>query len=197
MAAESATTGDAATTAETASATGTASNSAMSTESDATETSTGKSANTATKSDSSSTSVDPRMGAGGVSMITPTQGASSYYKIGDKVTFVWNYTSLAITPSAINVAASCSMNDATYTISNNMSVHETGKVVWDTDKYQANATVPLLTATYTLYVYDASKEMGDTASAGHLGSQNQFTFGMYVPKPYTPLNGKHLSITHP
>lgn len=70
-----------------------------------------------------------------------------------------------------------------------MSVHETGKVTWDTGKYQANATVPLLTATYTLVVYDASKEIGDTASAGHLGSTNQFTFGMYVPKPYTPLNG--------
>lgn len=129
------------------------------------------------------------MGAGGISMITPTQGATSYYKIGEKVTFAWNYTSLAVTPSAINVVASCSMNDATYTISNNMSVHETGKVTWDTGKYQANATVPLLTATYTLVVYDANKEIGDTASAGHLGSTNQFTFGMYVPKPYTPLNG--------
>lgn len=123
-------------------------------------------------------------------MLTPTQGATSYYKIGEKVTFAWNYTSLAVTPSAVNVVASCSMNDATYTISNNMSVAETGKVTWDTGKYQANATVPLLTATYTLVVYDVDGEIGDTASAGRLGSQNQFSFGMYVPQAYTPLNGR-------
>lgn len=134
------------------------------------------------------------MGAGGVSMLTPTQGASSYYKIGENVTFGWKYTSLAVTPSAINVVASCSLNEGTYTISSNMSVEETGKAVWDTGSYQANATVPLLTATYTLYVYDAEKEMGDTAEAGHLGSLNQFTFGMYVPKSYTPLDGRFPSL---
>lgn len=132
------------------------------------------------------------MGAGGVSMLTPTQGATSYYKIGENVTFGWKYTSLAVTPSAINVVASCSLNEGTYTISSNMSVKETGKAVWDTGQYQANATVPLLTATYTLYIYDVDKEMGDTASAGHLGSLNQFTFGMYVPKSYTPLDGTAL-----
>ena len=130
------------------------------------------------------------MGAGGVSMLTPTQGASSYYKIGQNVTFGWKYTSLAITPSAINVVASCSLNEGTYTISSNMSVKETGKAIWDTGSYQANATMPLLTATYTLYVYDVDKEMGDTAEAGHLGSLNQFTFGMYVPQSYTPLDGR-------
>lgn len=204
-AAESATTGDAASTTE-APATATDSDTASATdatesatdsasESDATtgtNTNTNTNTHTATgtaSNNSSSTSIDPRMGAGGISMLTPTQGATSYYKIGEKVTFAWNYTSLAVTPSAVNVVASCSMNDATYTISNNMSVAETGKVTWDTGKYQANATVPLLTATYTLVVYDVDGEIGDTASAGRLGSQNQFSFGMYVPQAYTPLNG--------
>lgn len=199
-AAESATTGDAASTTE-APATATDSDTASATdatesasESDATtgtntntHTATGTASNTKSSS-SNSTSIDPRMGVGGISMLTPTQGATSYYKIGEKVTFAWNYTSLAVTPSAVNVVASCSMNDATYTISNNMSVAETGKVTWDTGKYQANATVPLLTATYTLVVYDVDGEIGDTASAGRLGSQNQFSFGMYVPQAYTPLN---------
>lgn len=176
-------------TAETASATDTADT--TQTDADTTQTGTEKQTgtNTASKTASSSTSIDPRMGAGGVSMLTPTQGATSYYKIGENVTFGWKYTSLAVTPSAINVVASCSMNEGTYTISSNMSVQETGKAIWDTSDYQANATVPLLTATYTLYIYDAAKEMGDTASAGHLGSLNQFTFGMYVPKSYTPLDG--------
>lgn len=183
-AADAATTGDAATAAETASATDADSNSNSNA-----QTETGSNSKTSdSSSSSSSTSIDPRMGAGGVSMLTPTQGASAYYKIGGNVTFGWKYTSLAVTPSAINVVASCSLNEGTYTISSNMSVEETGKAVWDTGSYQANATVPLLTATYTLYVYDAEKEMGDTAEAGHLGSLNQFTFGMYVPKSYTPLN---------
>ncbi|ODM21548.1 hypothetical protein SI65_02392 [Aspergillus cristatus] len=194
-----ATTGDAASTTEaSATATTTDSDTASATESASESDTTGTNTNTntasatgtasKTQSSSSSTSIDPRMGAGGISMLIPTQGATSYYKIGEKVTFAWNYTSLAVTPSAINVVASCSMNDATYTISNNMSVAETGKVTWDTGKYQANATVPLLTATYTLIVYDVDAEIGDTASAGHLSSQNQFSFGMYLPQAYTPLN---------
>lgn len=189
-------TGDAATAAETAAETGTAADSTQTgADSDADSTQTGtKDSDTATKTDSSSssTSIDPRMGAGGVSMLTPsTQGATSYYKIGENVTFGWKYTSLAVTPSAINVVASCSMNEGIYTISSNMSVEETGKAVWDTSQYQANATVPLLTATYTLYIYDAEKDMTDTsAKAGHLGSLNHLSFGMYVPKQYTPLDGE-------
>jgi hypothetical protein len=71
-----------------------------------------------------------------------------------------------------------------------MSVKATGSVIWDTGKYQSSATIPLLTATYTLFVYDSSKEIDDTASAGHLSSQNGYSFGMYTPQSYTPLNGK-------
>lgn len=141
------------------------------------------------KTKSKSKSVDPRLPAGGVSMLTPDNRATTYYKVGDHVTFVWNYTSLSVTPSAVNVVASCSLNSATYTISGNMSVEETGKVVWDTKKYQANATVPLLTATYTLFVYDIDGEPGDSAKAGHLGSQIGYNFGMYLPQSYTPING--------
>ncbi|KAK1142266.1 hypothetical protein N8T08_008011 [Aspergillus melleus] len=156
-----------------------------------TGTKTGKASKTKDDKKTTSTSIDPRSPAGGVKMLTPSTGASSYYKIGEHVTFVWNYTSLLVTPSAVNVIASCSLNSATYTISSNMSVEETGKVVWDTKKYQANATVPLLTATYTLVIYDADTEIGDTAGPGHLSSQNQLNFGMYVPQSYTPLNEYH------
>lgn len=127
-------------------------------------------------------------------MITPASTATTYYKIGQDVTFVWNYTSLSVTPSAINVVASCSLNDETYTISSNMSVKETGSVVWDTGKYQSSATVPLLTATYTLIVYDADESPGYIAPAGHLSSDNQLQFGMYVPQKYTPLGGTFLSV---
>ncbi|KAL2866901.1 uncharacterized protein BJX67DRAFT_120035 [Aspergillus lucknowensis] len=133
------------------------------------------------------TSVDPRLPPGGISMITPKPTSTTYYKVGDELTFVWNYTSLSNTPSAVNVVASCSLNSETYTISSNMSVSETQSVVWDTKKYQANATVPLLTATYTLIVYDESKEIDDVASAGELSSQNRYYFGMYVSQDYEDL----------
>jgi hypothetical protein len=170
--------------------TGTAKETGTQTESGtSTETATDKSGkNSKTKTSTKSTSIDPRLPAGVTSMLIPTAGATTYYKIGDYVTFAWNYTSLLVTPSAVNVLATCTMNSATYTLTSNMSVEETGKVVWDTGKYQANATVPLLTATYTLYVVDVDKDIGDTASPGHLGSQNGYLFGMYSPQPYTPLN---------
>lgn len=157
-----------------------------------TGTSTGKSSKTTT----SSISIDPRLPAGGISMLIPTAGATTYYRIGQYVTFAWNYTSLIVTPTAVNVLATCTMNQATYTLSSNMSVEATGKVVWDTGEYQANATVPLLTATYTLYVVDVDKDIGDVASAGHLGSQIGYPFGMYLPQPYTPLNGMLLFPMH-
>ncbi|GFF27818.1 hypothetical protein IFM46972_02176 [Aspergillus udagawae] len=171
-------------------ATGTAKETGTQTKSGTTtETATDKSGkNSKTKTSTKSTSIDPRLPAGGTSMMIPTAGASTYYKIGDYVTFAWNYTSLLVTPSAVNVLATCTMNSATYTLTSNMSVEATGKVVWDTGKYQANATTPLLTATYTLYVVDVDKDIGDTASPGHLGSQNGYLFGMYSPQPYTPLN---------
>lgn len=158
-----------------------------------TGTETGKKKTTAT----TSISIDPAAAAGGVSMITPGSKSTTYYKIGQDVTFVWNYTSLSVTPSAVNVVASCALNSIKYTLTSNMTVQQTGKVVWDTGKYQATATEPLLTASYTLIIYDASKEIGDIASAGHLSSQNGYPFGMYAPQSYTPLNGKIFQTTRP
>lgn len=122
-------------------------------------------------------------------MITPAATSTTYFRIGQNATFVWNYTSLSVTPSKVNVVASCSLNSATYTISSNMTVKETGKLVWDTN---ATQTIPLLSATYTLFVVDAEKELDDTASAGHLSSNIGFSFGMYSPQPYTPLNGESI-----
>ncbi|KAL8861517.1 MAG: hypothetical protein Q9178_002041 [Gyalolechia marmorata] len=133
--------------------------------------------------------VDARLPAGGVNMVTPSAlGQTSYYKVGDYVTFAWNYTSLSIEPSKIDVFVSCQANSATYTISNNASFEPTGSVVWDT-KPEASGTAPLLTETYTLIIHDASKDITAVPQAGHLGAYNQFQFGMYTPQPYTPLSG--------
>ncbi|KAL8715057.1 MAG: hypothetical protein Q9220_001014 [cf. Caloplaca sp. 1 TL-2023] len=138
------------------------------------------------------TSVDARLPPGGVNMITPSALAqTSYYKVGDDVTFAWNYTSLSVKPSRIDVYVSCQANSATYTISNNATFEPTGTVVWDT-KPEASGTAPLLTETYTLVIHDASKDITAIPVAGHLGAYNQFQFGMYTPQPYTPLSGKLL-----
>lgn len=96
------------------------------------------------------------------------------------MTFKWNYTSLSITPSAIDVLASCALNSATYTIAANMSVEETAAVTWDTGDFDATATNPFVVASYTLIVHDAAKDVTDVPSAGELGAYAQFVFGMYT-----------------
>lgn len=146
---------------------------------------TGKVSGTKTTGKPKATSFDPRLPAGGLSMITPgALAGAQYYKIGDWVTFAWNYTSLSVTPSAIDILATCTANQATYTLAVNQSVSETGMVLWDTGAYQETATVPLLTETYTLIIYDAESSVSATAAAGYLAPYNQFTFGMYTPQPY-------------
>ncbi|CAF9925913.1 MAG: hypothetical protein ALECFALPRED_003249 [Alectoria fallacina] len=132
-------------------------------------------------------SVNPVLPAGGVNMITPSALAqTTYYKIGDYVSFAWNYTSLSITPSKVDVLVSCSANSATYTLQNNASFEKTGSVVWDTSP-DITGTAPLLTETYTLVIYDAQEAITEVASAGKLGVSDDFTFGMYIPQMYTPL----------
>lgn len=136
------------------------------------------------------TSFDARLPAGGVSMQTPAISlGQQYFKIGDYVTFGWNYTSLEATPTAVNILATCTANKQLYTIEMNQTVaNNTGLVVWDTGKYQATAVQnPLLTQTYTLIIYDADSSISAVAQPGLLAVFNQYTFGMYSPQPYTPL----------
>ena len=120
---------------------------------------------------------------------------TTYYKIGDTVTFAWNYTSLSVTPSKIDVIVSCSANSATYTLASNASFDKTGSILWDTQPDETG-TAPLLTETYTLIVHDAQKAVSAQAEAGHLGSYNQFMFGMYIPQSYTPRSGMEPRTTH-
>ena len=123
-------------------------------------------------------------------MITPAVvSGEQYFKIGDFVTFGWNYTSLLATPTAINVMATCTANEQLYTIVMNQTItNSTGAVTWDTGSYQATAVSdPLLTETYTLIIYDAASSISATAQAGYLAVYDQYTFGMYTPQPYTPL----------
>jgi hypothetical protein len=126
-------------------------------------------------------------------MITPNALAGDqFYKVGDFITFAWNYTSLSQTPTAIDILASCTANQATYTIAVNQSAKQT-EVVWDT-KNTPDGQAPFLTDKYTLLIYDAQSSVSAAPRAGFLAPFNQLTFGMYTPKPYVGLADGKFSI---
>jgi hypothetical protein len=121
-------------------------------------------------------------------MVTPNPiGGAAFYKVGDWVHFAWNYTSVIVTPTAVNVVASCATASRTYTLASNVSIGATGEVFWDTSQ-QTGAN--LLTDQYTLVVWDAAQPITATPQAGYLAPNAQFTFGLYVPQPYTNWTGK-------
>lgn len=146
---------------------------------------------TGSKSGNSTHSMfDARDPVGGISMITPapTDG-TQLYRIGDTVTWKWNYTSLQGTPTAIDVLVSCSVATETWTLTQNMTYEETGSFTWDTNAYRQTAVdKQLLTEEYTLIIYDADSSIKATVDPGYLGVFNSFKFGMYTPKPYQDLN---------
>jgi len=136
------------------------------------------------------TDYDARDPAGSVVMVTPaTTEGTQLYKIGDYVTWGWNYTNLQGAPTAIDVLVSCSAATETWTLTQNMTFATLGSYTWDTGAYQQTAVAsPLLTEEYTLVIYDADSSVSATAEAGYLGPYTGFTFGMYEGQSYTPLS---------
>jgi len=127
---------------------------------------------------------DPLLPAGGIELQTPALiDGAQYYKVGDYITFGWNYTSLSVTPTAIDIFATCVTNQALYTIALNQTVESSGLVVWDT---KPTPSPPFVVATYTLIIYDADSSISATPAAGYLSAFDQYTFGMYTPQPYVP-----------
>lgn len=137
-----------------------------------------------TSQESSGIIIDPALPPGVISLLTPTSASSTYIKSGQKVTFEWNYTNLIISPSAINVELSCSRNSQVYTLAQNQSIR-TSSIVWDTNKVAESGNLHLITADYTLVIYDASRSRSDVASAGELAAFT-FSFGVYIPQRYMP-----------
>lgn len=122
-------------------------------------------------------------------MITPAPNSpAEYYKIGDKVEFAWNYTSILAPPTAVNILVSCNANKATYTISNNATFETSARATWDTAKETGPPS--LLTETYTLIIHDADTAITAVPQPGHLAPFNQFRFGMYLRQPYLPKDRK-------
>ena len=160
-----------------------------------TEDATGTETEKETKSEKTSTekatptSIDPRKPPGGIEMVTPPALApTTYVKMGEYATFKWNYTSLIVTPAALDVVAYCKKNDHSYTIAGNESVKETGSAVWDTSK-DMNGDFPLMNELYTLQIYDSELGPSEIPKAGHLGNLRPFIFGVYSPKPTRSLDG--------
>ncbi|TQN70832.1 hypothetical protein CSHISOI_04609 [Colletotrichum shisoi] len=139
---------------------------------------------------SKSTAFDETDPQGAVVMITPAATAQSInlYKIGDFVTWGWNYTNLQATPTAIDVLVSCSSMAQTWTLTQNMSFAQPASFTWDSSVQKTDASAPLRNDEYTLIIYDAESSVSATAAAGYLGVSNSFKFGMYLPQEYNPLN---------
>ena len=56
-------------------------------------------------------------------MITPAViSGPQYYKVGDNVTFVFGYTNVLATPTAVDVLATCTANQQMYTMAMNHKV---------------------------------------------------------------------------
>lgn len=73
-----------------------------------------------------------------------------------------------------------------------MSSAET-QVVWNT-KETPEGQAPFLTENYKLLIYDSNSTATAPPRAGYLGAFSGFTFGMYLPQPYTSLQGKSSSV---
>jgi hypothetical protein len=119
-------------------------------------------------------------------MITPaaTAQTTNLYKIGDTITWGWNYTHLQGTPTAIDVLVSVATLSATYTLTQNMTFETPAVFKWDTQKYNAeHVGNNLPTEQYTLIIYDADGSPSSTAEAGYLAPFSGFKFGLYEPRP--------------
>ncbi|KAH7131387.1 hypothetical protein B0J13DRAFT_610549 [Dactylonectria estremocensis] len=142
---------------------------------------------TAAETHTSYNVLDP---AGGVTMQTPVTTAqpTPLYKIGDYITFGWNYTSLQGTPSAVDVLVSCSTASETWTLTTNMTFTTKAEFVWDTEAEATNVESPLLVQLYTLIIKDSDTSITDSADSGYLAVYSGLQFGLYTGRPYTPLS---------
>lgn len=148
------------------------------------QTATGSSQQTS-QAPTSSISINPVLPPGNIAMMTPASTVSTYIKIGNQATFSWSYTSLIVTPTALNIEAYCSMNGQTLTLATNHSITDT-EFVWNTS--EATQSYDLLTAMYTLYMFDSTGNMSTIPQAGLLAPY-QLPIGIYSGQPYTPFSG--------
>ncbi|KAL7814913.1 hypothetical protein V8C44DRAFT_324826 [Trichoderma aethiopicum] len=131
---------------------------------------------------------DPESPPGSVVMQTPGvfDRSAALYKIGDYITWGWNYTHVLGTPTAIDVLISCSTASETWTLTSNMTWKTSVAYTWDSSVQETSVESPLPVAMYTLIIKDSDASISDVPDAGYLGTFSSFTFGLYTPQPYTP-----------
>lgn len=129
-------------------------------------------------------SINPNLPAGSIILNVPTSTAKTYIKAGDYATFEWSFTNLIVSPTAVNIEAYCSANMQTYTIATNQSIDDT-QAIWNTSDVLATADVGLMTAQYTLYIYDSNATATSISEAGFL-TPLTYIFGVYLPQKYQP-----------
>ncbi|KAL7787043.1 hypothetical protein V8C37DRAFT_391250 [Trichoderma ceciliae] len=136
------------------------------------------------------TQFPPESPPGSVVMQTPAVNAPSaaLYKIGDHITWGWNYTNLLGTPTAIDVLISCSTATETWTLTSNMTFKTSGAYTWDSSVQESSVEQPLPVAMYTLIIKDSDASITGVPEAGYLGTFTGFMFGLYTPQPYVPFN---------
>lgn len=130
---------------------------------------------------------DLRDPAGGVTMLEPAATARNLpvYKIGQNVTFAFSLTSCQAWPTAVNVLATCTGNQAKYTVAANASVAKGSDktVYWDTAQYGNKQA--MLTEKYNLIIHDADGAEDDPPEAGYLAPFTGLKFAMYQPSDYS------------
>lgn len=126
-------------------------------------------------------------GAVVVTQPATTGAGTALYRIGEYVTFGWNYTNVLATPTAIDVLASCPAASATWTLTQNMTYATAASYVWNTNNQKNNPNQPLLTEKYTLIIKNSDFTLGDTAEPGYFGSDSSFPFGLYASQHYESL----------
>jgi hypothetical protein len=116
---------------------------------------------------------------------------AQYYKVGDWVTFGWNFTSVQRTPTAVNIYATCASASAMWTLAANASFHTSMKFFWDTNQYRTKQTPQLVMATYSLIIENANEAKATAIThPGELGTETGLTFGMYIPQAYVDYAGE-------
>lgn len=128
--------------------------------------------------------------AGGLTILSPPQTATSYFKIApsNTITFVWNFTDVIIFPTSLTVSAICD-NGNTYAVGpsdGKIDGHATS-VEWDLWSFQqAHPTLPLAATSYQLHIW-GDQGPGAARAPGILQENSALRFAMYSPRPYTPL----------
>jgi hypothetical protein len=126
--------------------------------------------------------------AGGVTMLDPDPmfTPTPLYRIQDKITWSWNYTSIKAQPSGIDVLISCAAAKDTWTLTTNMTFKTEVEYTWDSKAQATDVEQPLLAELYTLIIKDSAFDITAAPEPGYLAKYTGMTFGMYTPAKETP-----------